>query len=259
MKKIKNILLDKNKEIYIPILGIVVGELMLFYGMMYYVLWIYILNLLIIILMTIFLYLDIKVKNVLQSLSLLIILRMINLSMPPLFTNTLYQYLLLYGIMFLPIYSTVKNQQISFIELGIDFRKLYIYIPIALIIGTIVAIIEFKILNPIPLIDKITFSNIIIISIVMIIFIGLIEELIFRSILQTRIEKVLGSRHSILLCGIVFGIVHASYGNISEILFASIFGIILGYIFYKTRNLPFIVSIHGSANIILYGILPKWI
>lgn len=114
-------------------------------------------------------------------------------------------------------------------------------------------------MNPVSLINEIRFSNIVIISIVMLIFVGLVEELIFRSILQTRIEKILGSNSGILLSGIIFGVMHSSYGIISEILFASIFGIILGYIFYKTRSLPFTVSIHGCANIILYAILPKLI
>lgn len=90
----------------------------------------------------------------------------------------------------------------------------------------------------------------------MIIFIGTVEELIFRSILQTRMEKVFGKRIGILLGGGIFGIEHIGYGLIGEIIFAGIFGIILGYIFEKTRNLIFIVSIHGIENTILFGVLP---
>ena len=251
-----------KKDIYtpilsIPILGIIFGELMIFSGDIYYGLGLYIFNLLAIIFKTIFSPLEIKIKNILQSLTLLIILRMISISIPQFFSNPISQYPLIYGIMFVPIYSTIKNQQISSKELGIDFRKLYIYFPIALIIGSIIAIIEYKILNPVALINDISLSDIVFLIIIMFVFIGLIEEILFRSILQTRIEKVLGSKSGILLSGILFGIMHASYGIIGEILFASIFGIVLGYIFYKTRSLPFTVSIHGSANVLLYGILPK--
>lgn len=248
-----------KKEIYIPMFGLIAGELIMFYGKTLYGLGIHIINLLGIIFIIIFSNLSIKEKNILQSFSLLIILRVINLSMPQFFSTTtaLLQYLLIYGIMFIPIYLVIKNQRISSKRLGINFGKLYIYIPIAIMIGIITALAEYRIINPTSLIDKIRISDVILISIVMFIFIGVVEELIFRSILQTRLEKILGLRYGLLLTGGIFGIMHASYGILNEILFASIFGIILGYIFQKTQNILFTSSIHGTANVILFGILPN--
>lgn len=250
----KDIYIPKN--IYVPILGIIIGEFLMFHNDVYYGLGIHTINLLAITFMITLGEMSVDTKNVLQSLILLILLRIINLSVPQLFSIAIIQYPLIYGIMFIPIYSIIKNQQISAKELGIDFKKIYIYLPVAILIGAVTAIFEYKILGPIPLIERMELSDIILIVIVMFVFVGLVEEIIFRSILQTRIEKVLGLRYGILLSGSIFGIMHASYGVIGEILFASIFGIILGYIFHKTRNLPFIVSIHGATNVILFGILP---
>ena len=68
-----------KKEISIPILGIIVGELIMFYGQILTGLGIHIVNFLAIILIIIFSKLEIKEKNILQGLTLLIILRMINL------------------------------------------------------------------------------------------------------------------------------------------------------------------------------------
>jgi membrane protease YdiL (CAAX protease family) len=93
-------------------------------------------------------------------------------------------------------------------------------------------------------------------TIVMFVFVGAVEELIFRCILQTRLEKALGLKSGILLSGALFGIMHSSYGILNEILFASIFGIILGFIFQRTRSFPFILLIHGCANVLLFGIFP---
>ena len=114
---------NMKKEIYIPIFGLIAGELIMFYGNILYGLGIHIINLLGIIFIIIFSNLSTKEKNILQSLSLLIILRMINLSMP--FTTTILKYLLIYGIMLIPLYLVVKYQQISFKELGINFSRLY--------------------------------------------------------------------------------------------------------------------------------------
>lgn len=251
---------NMKKWTYIPILSLIAGELLIFNGNIFPGLGIHIINLMLIILLIIFGNLNLDIKNVLQGLTLVILLRVVNLSMPQFFTTTLLQYPLVYGVMFIPIYNTVKNQQISSKELGINFNKFYIYLPIAILIGIVMAIIEYGILGSTALIDNIRFSNIALITIIMTVFIGTVEGIIFGPILQTRLKNVFGLRYGILLTGVIFGIMHSTYGIVNEILFATIFGIVLGYIFQKTRNLPFTVSILGVTNIMLFGILPllKW-
>ncbi len=246
-----------KKEIYFAILGLVIAELMIFFGKISLGLIVHIINIFGITFLIIFSNLDLEIKNILQSFTLIILLRLVNFAMPQFFNSIILQYPLIYGVMFLAIYSIVKNQQITVKELGFNIeKKLLIYIPLAGLIGIAMAMIEYNIVSPIPLFKNINFSDLILIAIIMIIFIGPVEELIFRSILQTRIKKVYGSKSGILLSGGIFGMMHLSYGLISEIIFAGIFGIILGYFFEKTRNLLFIISIHGFENITLFGILP---
>jgi len=248
---------EMKKDIYVPILGIIIAEFLMFYGKIFHGLGIHIINLLVIIFIIIFSSIRLEEKNVLQSLILVILLRIVNLSMPQFFTITLLQYTLIYGIMFIPIHYIIKNQHISSKELGIDFRKFYIYLPISIVIGIIMSIIEYIVINPTPLIEKIGITDIIFIGMVMFVFIGSVEEIIFRPILQTRLEKISNPSYGIFLSGGIFGIMHANYGMVGEIIVATIFGIITGYIFYKTKNLPFIISIHGTANVMLFGILPN--
>ncbi len=241
-----------KKEIIFPILGIIVAEILISYEKIFSGLSIHIFNLLGIILFIIFRSQDTKIKYLFQSLILIILLRITNLSMPQFFTITLDWFPLVYGVMFLPIYQTIKYQNI---DIGINFKKLYIYIPMSIIIGFFLAIVEYKILTPNPLINNDQISNILLISIIMFAFVGIVEELIFRSILQTRLQKVIGLRYGLLITSFIFGIMHYSHG-FDELLFVTNFGIILGYIYMKTNSLPFIVSIHGIENILLYGILP---
>ncbi len=245
-----------RKEFYLPILGIAASELMMYYGWVYAGLGIHIVNLQIITLILIFGSLSPETKNVLQSLLLLLLLRIVSLAMPQIFSSALLWYLLVYGVMFLPVYLIIKNQQIASKQLGINFSRLHVYLPSALLIGAIIALIEYRILSPASLIDNTGILNVILIVTVMLVFVGVVEELIFRSILQTRLEEMLGLKYGLLLSAVIFGIMHASYGTINEILLAGIFGIIVGYIFQRTRSLPFIVAIHGTANVLLFGILP---
>ena len=187
---------------------------------------------------------------------LLILMRIISLTMPQFFTVTLLWYILINGVMFIPIYIIIRNQNISLNEIGINFKSIHIYFPIALIIGMVFAALEYRILDPSALIENIGIFNLIKIAIVMFVFIGAAEELIFRSILQTRLEKVIGLKNGLFLTGILFGIMHSVYGQIDEIVLASLFGIAISYIFQKTRSFPFVLVINGTSNMFLYGILP---
>lgn len=246
---------DMRKWIYISLLGMIIGEILIADGYIYDGLIVHMANIFAMILMIIFGDSGLDIKNIFQSFILIILFRVINLSMPTFSTNILLIYILIYGMMFLPIYMLIKRQSIPIKELGINFRRLYIYLPLALIIGIITAIIEYDILNTAPLIENMKLSNIILLSIIMFVFVGTIEELIFRSILLTRLQKSFSLKYGLIINGIIFGMVHSSYG-INEVIFTGVFGMFLGYIFIKTNSLPFIVSIHGIENVILFGILP---
>jgi membrane protease YdiL (CAAX protease family) len=245
-----------KKEIYLPAFGIAAGELMMFYGNIFIGLAIHIINLQAIALALIFSKFPSEIKNIHQSLILLLQMRIIALAMPQFFTLTLLWYPFIYGVMYIPVYLIIKNQNISSKEIGMNFSRIKIYLPSAVLIGSGMAVIEYYILQPVALIENANISNLVLISVVMFIFIGAVEELIFRSILQTRVEKVLGLNYGILISGGLFGIMHASYGLINEIIFAGFFGCVLGYIFQKTRSFPCILAIHGTANVLLFGILP---
>jgi len=58
----------------------------------------------------------------------------------------------------------------------------------------------------------------------MVFFVSLVEEIIFRSILQNRLEIVLGSRKALIITSILFGLMHSGYGNIYEIFYISLVG-----------------------------------
>jgi membrane protease YdiL (CAAX protease family) len=245
-----------KKEIDLPILGIAAGEIMMLSGHVYMGLALHVINLQGITLALIFGNISTEKKNLIQTLLLLLQMRILNLAMPQFFTTKLLWYPLVYGVMFISIYFVTKQQNITSKDIGIDFNRWYLYIPLALGIAAAMAMLEFKILDPVPLITNLKIQNIILISIVMFIFVAAIEELIFRSILQKRLQSIFGTNKGLLLGAALFGIMHSGYGLVVEVLFATFFGAVLGFIFQKTRSFPFILIIHGTANVFLFGILP---
>jgi len=245
-----------KREIYLPVLGIVVGELLIFIGHINVGLLLYIFNLQVISFVLIFRNIQIEIKKVLQSMILLMLLRIISFIMPHFFGVTFFWLVLINGIMFIPIYLIIKNQHISLSELGVNFKRPNIYLLLAPFIGIIIAALEYRILEPEGMMENLQYLNIVLIFIVMFVFVGPVEELIFRSILLTRLEKTIGIKNGLFLSAILFGIMHSSFGRFSEILIAVFFGLIIGYIFQKTRNFPVILIINGTANMFLFGIFP---
>jgi membrane protease YdiL (CAAX protease family) len=250
------ILTNVNVGIYLSVLGIIAGELLMFAGYVYPGLVVHIINLQAITITIILGKSSPGTKNILQSLLLPLQMRIINLAMPQFFTITLLWYPLVYGVMYISIYYITKHQNITSKEIGIDFKHWYIYLPAGLLIGIAMAMLEFQILHPTPLILDMKLQNLLLISMVMFVFVGAVEELIFRSILLTRLEKMFGMFKSLFLSSLLFGIMHSGYGLISEVIFATFFGFVLGFIFQRTRSFPLILLIHGTANVLLYGILP---
>ncbi len=250
-----------KKYVYTSIISLMAAELLIFNGNIFQGLSIHLLNLLAMIFIVAFYYKNLDTYLVLQGLTLVTLLRVVNLAMPQFFSDTLVQYSLIYGVMFVNIFYTIKDLKISPKELGADFNKFYIYFPVAILMGIVVSIVEYKILSPEALINTLSMPNIVLISIVMIMFIGMVECMIFFSILQTRLEKLFGLRYGLILVGIMFGIMHSTYGIVNEVVFATIFGIMLSYIFQNTRSLPFIVTVLGTVNIMLFGLLPltRWL
>lgn len=240
----------KKYEIFSIIL-IFLGEFLLFINERIASISVHSLNILLVIVLII-------LKNdprLIQALSLVSLLRIVNMSMPVFFSVSIYWFASLYGIMFLPIALLLRDQNLNLKYIGVTLKKAYLW-PFAVLLGTGLAIIEYSVLIPGALIPVLTTGEIFKLSLVMFFFIGLVEEMIFRSILQQRLEEKIGLTKGLLIASMLFGAMHSGYSNYYEILFATIAGLTIGYVFQKTRSLPFAVIANGVNNIILFGILP---
>jgi hypothetical protein len=193
--------------------------------------------------------------KLIQALLLVSLLRIVNLSLPVFFSFTIYWYASLYGIMFIPVALTIRQQNLRLWDLGMTFSKIYL-LPLAIILGIGLGIIEYLILSPPALIPNPTPGEIFKLSIVMFFFMGVVEEIIFRSLLQQRLEEKIGLFKGLIVASVIYGVMHSGYSNYYEFLFATFAGLTIGFSFQKTRSLPFAIIAHGVNNVILFGILP---
>lgn len=238
-----------------PVIVIVFAELLIFTGRIKEAAATYTL-LLIILSLSIIASKKLETRKVYQALMLLPILRLVNLSMPIFFEANLYSFVFMYVPMTIPITIVSIYQGIPKEGKMNLLKKMGIYLPFSLLAGLIFAEAEYLIIPTRPLIPDLSPVNILQLTVIMIFIVALIEELIFRGIIQTRLEKFLGPAGGVLLASLLFGIMHSSYGTLYEIGYTFLAGGILGYFFYRTRSLPLVVMIHGFINIFLFGLIP---
>ena len=90
-----------------------------------------------------------------------------------------------------------------------------------------------------------------------------VEEVIFRGMIQTRLEAALGSVRAWILSGLFFGFHHyyvhylvinkpLAVSDVLELVFLTIFGMLLGVIYAKTRGLLPSYLIHAINNLSLF-------
>ncbi len=152
------------------------------------------------------------------------------------------------------LYFSVNTKRRTAKDLGFSTNLQPSYVSIfAIAYGAIIGITRFFIdplIQPFPIevLLLMVFAN------------AFIEEFIYRSIIQSRLERLLGQGNAWFLIGILFGLAHLisdysgpfSWDNAVLIVLNSISkiinGMILGIIYMKTRSLIPVVTCHYLLN-----------
>jgi len=242
----------------IPVVCIVVAELLIFFGRIDLGIGMHIVILIAFSLSNLVIK-DLKVYRIYEALMLLPILRLVNLSMPVFFSTTLYAFVFVYGPLLVPLAIIVMHQRQPLDKIGITSNKLLAYVVLSIPLGFLFGLAEYMVIRPGYLIPDLSTANLLKLTIIMVFFVGLTEELIFRSFLQTRLEEAFDIRVALVITAFLFGSMHSGYGTFYEILYTSFVGLVIGFMFYKTRSLPFVAVMHGFINVFLFGFLPYYL
>jgi len=232
---------------------IAVAELLIFFGHLHAAVTIHAINLIVLVLSAAYIE-----DGVYPVLMLLPLFRLLNLAMPVFFSLTFYSFPLVYAPMFLPMYLIIKNKSLSREELGLTFRGIHYYAPIGIATGMLLGWGEYSVIHPQVLTQNVGIEGLLELSVVMIFFVGLVEEFVFRSALQTIAIGRLGQIQGILFASFLFGFMHGGYHLAAEILFTFCAGLVFGILFLKTASLPLIALAHGVTNVSLFLIVPVY-
>jgi uncharacterized protein len=266
--------------VLVPFILIMVAEVFFFFHDVSTTLSIHLVNIFICVMMAIFIE---RYSDLFQALMLVSLLRVLNIGMPIFFTMTLYWMPFIYGSIILSAYivwriatEAMTEEQRSmgiaqmpsywghriweFMNGGGSLGKAHwenLYAPAAVIIGLVLANMEYQVLGPDPLVPDLGFGNLALLAVVMIVFVGFGEELIFRGFLQNRIEKHWGMYPAIIGSSLVFSMMHSGYASVAYLFFVFFVGLVLAVLYRSTRSLVFVALVHGFLNFFLFSILPN--
>lgn len=199
---------------------------------------------------------DQEIRKINQAFLLLPVFRLVNLSIPIFLKVNLYSFVFIYASLAMSAIIATTHQNVVLETKKNLLRRIRIYLPLSILAALVFAEAEYILIGARPLIPEISQVNLLELIVIMVFVVGLVEELIFRVILQTRLEEFLGPAAGILLASLLFGVMHSGYGTPYEMGFTFLMGCFLGYCFYKTRSLPLVIMINGLTNVFLFGVIP---
>jgi LysM repeat protein len=131
-------------------------------------------------------------------------------------------------------------------------------IPIELLIGVLglgFGFIEYLILRPEPLVAELRWDLIWLPILILLVFTGLLEEVIFRGMLQSTATQHLG-RLGVLYVAVLFAVLHLGYRSLLNLLFVFGVALLFGLIAQRRGTLLGVSISHGLTNISLYLVFP---
>lgn len=240
-----------SPAILLPTTGILLSEGLLFIGFTWYALWGHLATLILTVLAPLRLDDDVAMF---QVFALVPVFRLVNLGMPVFFEFTIYWFPLIYAPLIPAGYVT--GRAIDAVELSPGWRPALFALPVAIPLSAFLAAIEYELLSPEALIASWTVGQLALIGVVMIVFVGFTEELLFRGVLQRALTARLGRWPGILLASVIFGFMHSGYRLPEEFVFAGTLGLVFGVVYDRTDSLVLISVMHGLLNVFLFAVFP---
>ncbi len=196
----------------------------------------------------------IQKRRFLLVMALVPLIRIISTTLPLGGRPLLEWHITIGALLFVAIFFTVRAVQLDAKRIGITSKNLPLQIIISLL-GVPLGYIEYLILRPAPLISTWSLVAFLDAAFVLVIFTGLLEEVIFRGLMQEVTIEMMGI-FGIIYSSVVFMILHLGYKSISDLLFVFGVAVFFGLIVAKSHSIVGVTLMHGVINISLYLLCP---
>ena len=186
-------------------------------------------------------------RRVLPVLALAPLLRILSLTIPIREIPLIYWYAMIGVPLLLAVALTKRLLSLSWIDLGLRSGSWLPQILIALS-GLPLSLLAFFILRPNPLIATFAWREVTVGAIILLIFTGFTEELMFRGLLQQVASEAFG-RVGLFYSSAVFTIMYIGSLSWGYVLFIGLLSLFFGWCVHRTGSIWGVALAHGVLNI----------
>jgi len=177
------------------------------------------------------------------------------------FLNQQYFPLIAYSIILVLCLRHIYEKKMSLREVvGLRIGKLLKHsllgLALAIPVGAVGCFLSFASTSVVPTLPTFEMKSLLINLVYMVLFVGLAEELLFRGLIQRGLMGVFGTKWGIFGAALLFAVAHLTQGLSLGLGFIFVMGMVLGYIYYKTKSLVAPVVLHGMGNVMLVSVMP---
>ncbi len=182
------------------------------------------------------------------------LIRILSLTLPLAHLERQYWFLISSLPLFAATFYVARLLGYSRRQLGLRIGRTPLQLGIGLT-GLLLGVIEYAILKPDPLVAELRLSHIWLPALIFLICTGLLEELIFRGLLQQAAIDVLGEA-GLAFVTALFAILHLGHRSLVDVAF--VFGVALffSWVVLRTGSIAGISLAHGLTNVTLYLLIP---
>lgn len=195
-------------------------------------------------------------QPVLGAFALVAGFRLVALGMPPVFESDLSWVLAVYGAVLVGLAGYVGVEGWRELNPVDRDRRYLLVVPAGLVLAAILAGVEYRVLEPDALVASDSAVNVLAVAVVMVGAVALVEEVLFRGVLQRVVQDRLGRWAGVVLASVVYGATFSAYATPASLLAAGAVGLVLGVVYELTDDLALTVLVHGTANVLLFGVFP---
>ncbi len=192
-------------------------------------------------------------RRALPALALVPLMRILSLTMPIREVPQIYWYAMVGVPLLLAVTLTARLLDLSRNSLGLRLPSWRPQMAITSS-GLPLSLAAFILLRPEPLIAGLDWRDVAIGSLILMIFTGFTEEIIFRGILQQVANEILGPA-GVLCSSILFATMYIGSLSLSYMLFIGLVGLFFGWCVNRTGSIWGVVLAHSILNI---GMILVW-
>jgi membrane protease YdiL (CAAX protease family) len=196
------------------------------------------------------------------SLALAPMIRVLSLAIPLSGVPLQYWYLIDGIPLFAAAFTVIKLGGYSAQELNLSlgrcknvWQNVLSQVGISLI-GIPLGLMEFSILRPAPLVQRLAWQEIIVPALILLVFTGFAEELIFRGVILKSADDLFGKRVSLVYVGALFAVLHITHLSVFDVAFVFGVAVLFTAIVRRTGSLLGVTLAHGLTNTNLFIIAP---